>query len=389
MQPDFRKIVRRITPALLAFSTYLAFSPTPAEACHKYVSPYTGKTGCAARRADKRNGSSTKTSSSTTSSSSDTAGTSSTSTTVNSDSSQSTPAAATTTSVGADGSLPWPSGFACPWRVEPAEFAAWRGSRVDVLGGWASRTTWNDMRRYFGGHLRRDFASKAPIMVLGLPLLTKESEGDFAGCAAGKYDEHFRYVADKLKRYRSTEKILRLGWEANGNWYPWSINGQYDAYKSCFQRVATVIKTTDPSIKISWPVSGSKNRRNYTDLFNKAYPGNAYVDYIGMSLYDHWPAAKTQADWDRSFQPALNTILSLAKANGKKIGFGEWGLSQLKGGGGGDNPIFITNMYKFLQTNAPMIAYEVYYNCGSTNSTWRIYPSNANPKSSAEYRRLW
>ncbi len=377
MQHNLKKTVRRITPAIFALSAYIFFDSTPAEACHKYVSPYTGKTGCGAQREDKKNRSSSKTSNKTGKTPSKTTGTAPSS------------GGSETASASVNGRLPWPSGMACPWRVEPAEFAAWRGSRVDALGGWISRTSWNDMRRYFGAHLRRDFTSKAPIMVLGMPLLTKENKGDFAGCIKGKYDDHFRYAANKLKRYKSTKKIIRLGWEANGNWYPWSIKGKYSEYKSCFQRISKVIKSTDPSIKITWSVSGSKDRKNYNALFAKAYPGNAYVDYIGMSLYDHWPAAKTQAVWDKSFQPALDTVISFARKNGKKVGFGEWGLSRLKGGGGGDNPLFIRNMYKFFKENASMIAYELYYNCGAPDSFWRIYPSKANPKGSAEYRRLW
>ncbi len=383
MQHALKKTVRRITPAIFALSTYIFLDSTPAEACHKYVSPYTGKTGCGAQREDRKNRSFSKTGNKTGKPPSKTTGTASASGGSGSrGGSQATPASV-------NGRLPWPSGMACPYREDPDEFARWRGSRVDALGGWASRTSWAAMRRYFGGHLRRDFVSKAPIMVLGLPLLTNESRGDFAGCTRGKYDAHFRNVALKLKRYTSTTKIIRLGWEANGNWYPWSIKGKYSEYKSCFQRISRVIKSTDPSIKITWSVSGSKDRKNYNALFAKAYPGNAYVDYIGMSLYDHWPAAKTQAVWDKSYQPALDTIMSFARKNGKKVGFGEWGLSRLKGGGGGDNPLFIRNMYKFFKENASMIAYELYYNCGAPDSSWRIYPSRANPKGSAEYRRLW
>lgn len=383
MQPDLRKTVRRITPALLVFSAYMVFYPAPAEACHKYVSPYTGKTGCGAKRADKKKGLSTKSAGQV----SNTTKNANTPPTPPKSSGQS--GTSSVTSAASGGRLPWPSGLACPWRININNFENWRGSRVDVLGGWIYRKTWADMRRYFNPYRRQYFTSNAGTIVLGMPLLTNESKGDFDGCAKGKYDSHFRFAAMQLRSYEPATRIIRLGWEPNGTWYPWSINGNYAKYKSCFNRVAAILKSTDPKLKISWSLAGGPLRRNFKSFFSAAYPGNRYVDYIDTSLYDHWPPAKTQRDWDRSFLPMLDFLVRFAKTNDKKVGVGEWALSQWRGNGGGDNPLFIRNVYQFFKSNAKMISYEIYYNCGSDNSYWRIYPGKANPRGSVEYRRLW
>ena len=386
MQPDLRTTVRRITPALLAFSAYMVFYPAPAEACHKYVSPYTGKTGCGARREDrKKNDSGAKTSKNKARSKTDRTTTVANDTTGQNASGGSKPG----TQPPAGRKLPWPSGFACPNLVSADEFARWRGTPVDVLGGWSGRKTWRELSVNLGGPLKRHFVGKAPMMVIGLALLAEESKGDFLGCARGKYDKHFRKVAKKLKQYTSTKKIIRLGWEPNGSWYPWSVNGNYSEYRSCFRHVVNVIRSVDQTIEISWSLA-KKTFSNYKSFVYKAYPGNAYVDYIDLDFYDHHPPATTQDAWNKYFQPQLDFFISFAKENGKKFGFGEWGLSNYHDeDSGGDNPLYIRNMYAFLKKNASMIGYEVYFNCGSRNAGWRIYPSNINPIGSAEYRKLW
>jgi hypothetical protein len=100
-----------------------------------------------------------------------------------------------------------------------------------------------------------------------------------------------------------------------------------------------------------------------------AYPGNAYVDVIGLELYDwNWgPPETTQAAWKHTFLPQLSTAARFARSKRKPLSLDEWGVVITHHHGFGDDPYFIKQMIEWMKSPSNDVAYESYFN-GNTLS---------------------
>ena len=60
-----------------------------------------------------------------------------------------------------------------------------------------------------------------------------------------------------------------------------------------------------------------------------AYPGNAYVNVIGLDAYDQsWATPQTPTNaWASTDLPALSAAAQFAVSNGKPLAFCEWGVA--------------------------------------------------------------
>ena len=60
-----------------------------------------------------------------------------------------------------------------------------------------------------------------------------------------------------------------------------------------------------------------------------AYPGNAYVNDIGLDAYDEsWATPQTPTNaWNETTLPALTAARAFAAAQGKPLAFCEWGIA--------------------------------------------------------------
>ncbi|MCB1882646.1 MAG: hypothetical protein KDG89_01420 [Geminicoccaceae bacterium] len=289
--------------------------------------------------------------------------------------------------------LPWASGMSGwnrPNTSTMPKFEAWRGHKLDMILGWAPRTTWSSFVGYFEGGSFASFARQPVRAVIRTPLLMNANKGQFKECAQGAFDTYFRRAAQAVARRGKKDTVFSLGWEANGSWYSWSIGSQPEAYKACFRHVAGVIRGVIKGATIEWSMA---KQGHITYSVEKAYPGDDVVDIVGLSFYDRYPNYPSTQTWNVSLQKSnnggpggLGTWLNFAKKHGKKLAVGEWGVSDGIGGGT-DNPVFIKGMVDFFKKNAAYIAYESYYNAGG--GTFQIYPESYNPKAGAMYRTLY
>jgi hypothetical protein len=125
------------------------------------------------------------------------------------------------------------------------------------------------------------------------------------------------------------------------------------------------------------------------------YPGSDVVDIIGVHYYDSGPEKRTQALWDQYYKATANgdpwglgPWLAFARAHGKRLGVGEWGIwDQGVPASVADDPVYIDNMARFFRANAGSIAYETYFNAMSDQHT--LCPNTRFPKSAARYKADW
>jgi len=263
----------------------------------------------------------------------------------------------------------------------------WRGRPLDNTTIWPDRRTWQEISHpdIYGA------VSDTPPEValsLGLAMLPDPANGaSFAQCATGAYDHYYRTYGSELVRLGRADSIVRLGWEANGDWYSWSIGSDVTNYKACFRRQVAAIRSTNPRVRIDW----NMNKDSHMDMsVAQAYPGDDVVDIVGVDFYDMWPSYPDRAAWNVDYMSTqkggprgLGAWLAFAKQHGKPLSVPEWGTTPPDEGGGGDHPTFIQVMHEFFTAHADDLAYETYFN---RHPGFQLWPSPLYPQSAAEYR---
>jgi hypothetical protein len=205
---------------------------------------------------------------------------------------------------------------------------------------------------------------------LGVPIIPTNANnvavGTLAQGATGAYNSYFVTLAQTLVAAGDANADLRLGWEFDGNWYAWeALTPAAEAsYATYFQQIVTSMRSVaGEAFKFVWnPDAGAFTTDGYSVA--AAYPGNAYVNYIGLDLYDQsWSTPQTPANaWASTSLPALNAAESFAAAQGKPIVFCEWGVAIRSDGHGlGDDPLYVNNMIAWMKNRANNVAYESYF----------------------------
>jgi hypothetical protein len=204
------------------------------------------------------------------------------------------------------------------------QFEQWLGRPVDGVLGYTGNASWEDYDGSVGWATglwsaidRRVFWS-VPLIVNGASL---------AQAGAGAYDEHYRKAAQTLAGYRpqDPELYIRTGWEFNGNWFPWNAQGKAADFVAAFRRFVTVFRSVSTRFVFEWNVNvGDVGMDPET-----AYPGDAYVDVIGMDFYwqPELPSDGQQA-WDQQVNRkwGLGWHQSFAKTHKKPTSYSEWGV---------------------------------------------------------------
>jgi hypothetical protein len=215
----------------------------------------------------------------------------------------------------------------------------------------------------------------------------------------GSNDSKFRQAAVMLQQGGYGDAIIRIGWEFDGGWYPWSSNGNCALWQNAFRHVHDVFTSVSPNFRFDW-------NGNSTSLKTQAacaYPGDAYVDIIGLDNYDMGLSAPynttthTWADPNTAFSTAITPNLQFQRdfaiAHHKQVSFPEWGLFSGDGHilGGGDNPVYIQRMHDWMAalpaTGPASLAYQSYFNYD--DGTGPKFNLKNFPKSQALYRTLF
>jgi hypothetical protein len=200
-------------------------------------------------------------------------------------------------------------------------------------------------------------------MIWGVDMLP-DTGASLPAEAAGAYDQYFVQVAQNLVAAGQAGSTIRLGWEMNGDWFPWGTNaGSAADFVGAFQHVVNAMRSVGgQQFRFEW----NPTRGGNIDL-GTYYPGDAYVDWVGLDVYDtEWgtyPGAQAEFDHLRTQQFGLDWLSQFAAQHGKAIALPEWGLGwgPSNNGGpvsapnqqvsGGDNPTFVHDMAQWVGAN--------------------------------------
>ncbi|WP_168581721.1 malectin domain-containing carbohydrate-binding protein [Gephyromycinifex aptenodytis] len=260
-----------------------------------------------------------------------------------------------------------------------------RGKKVDVITVFPSRESWNNMQSTWFMDNERIPAGYKGTLDVGVPLWP--NDGNLSTAAAGGYNAEWERLARNISA-RYPDAYIRLGWEMNlPSWKAAAYPNTADQWKQAYRQAVGAIRKGGPNLRIAWVVNEGPGQTGTKDaaIF---YPGDAYVDYIGMDAYDWWPGYTTDANIARHRDEAYgwNHWLNFAKAHGKKFVLPEWGIAPANSAGGGDNPKYINFVYNWLKQNQEHIAYESYFSESMSYIRSDLFTCNS-PKASAEYKR--
>ena len=185
------------------------------------------------------------------------------------------------------------------------------------------------------------------------------------------------------------DTILRLGWEFNGKFYPWAAGGKEADFAAYWRRiVSTLLRPFPTSGSCS---TGRRLAGNTNADVEAAYPGDAYVDIIGLDAYDTSTVSVSnlQARWNDQVtrRYGLAWHRGFAQAHGKPMSFAEWGLTVRPKDnlGGGDNPFYIAQMLDWISSND--VLYAAYFEVDASDASHRLMTSQF-PLASAAFRTL-
>lgn len=184
-------------------------------------------------------------------------------------------------------------------------------------------------------------------------------------CAAGHYDSYATKLGENLVAAGLQNSVLRLGPEMNGQWEPDFIGtkvSQQKLWAKCFDNeISSMRRVKGEEFLSDWNPNACWGDYPYANY----YPGNAYVNIIGIDLYD----VGCEAPYTRlTFAQLANEQLGLthfeafAKAKGKAMSFPEWGLAKLPSG---DDAAYIDGMGSAFKTLD--FSFEAYFDSSAPN----------------------
>lgn len=195
-------------------------------------------------------------------------------------------------------------------------FGDWRGREVEEVLTFTPDDKWDTSwwcGVYGGSYPYRDRL----VITRGLCLKGQNVETSLPG-------DVFADWAQAVKSAGIHTPIYRLGHEANGDWYPWKIQGHETTWAKRFDLAAAQIHDTDPDARVMFCLAAGQSVEGF-DM-----PKNESVDVYGVDLYDRNGHKESWADH-----------VAIAHEYGVPLCVPEWGLWDTAGGGHGDNPSYI------------------------------------------------
>ncbi|MCX4763575.1 glycosyl hydrolase [Streptomyces sp. NBC_01275] len=268
--------------------------------------------------------------------------------------------------------------------------------RIAGLDGWLGPATprvghaylpgdrWSNIEgapRYLEYWARWRKARADRLFVLNVPMLEHTEEqvpdpgvrAELRRGASGAYDGHFRALARRLVALGLPDAVLVLGWEMNGVTYTHRCGPDPAAWKRYWARIVEAMRSVDGGQRFRFEFTPSRGRDAVP--WTACYPGDRYVDVLGMDAYDQ-PHGMSFAE--QVAEPyGLAAHVRFARAHGKPVAYPEWGLYR-----NGDDPDYVRGMLTWFARHLPL------YQTISDYCPHGVWQCTENPRSSAVYREL-
>ena len=275
------------------------------------------------------------------------------------------------------------------------EASTWLGRPVVYGGDFLSGSIWHELTNpmlaieRWERWIRQGSNRRA---VFHVALLPESGNSSLAAGAQGDYSEHFGDLARQLATNNLGDSILRIGGVFNTGAHRYSAVGQPENYAAFFRNVVEAMRggDEDSNFEFVWNPRVGESEMDST----KAYPGDEYVDYIGLDIFDRsekypYPTPcdescrrEVQAEvWQEKLTGSTGTggghgqglrfWSDFARKHGKPLAVTDWGVIEEPGAGsGGDNPYFVEKMHEFIYAPKNRVAFHVVF---TTTSPQKYY----------------
>jgi hypothetical protein len=120
----------------------------------------------------------------------------------------------------------------------------------------------------------------------------------------GHFDSFFGYWASQIKEVDGTV-MLRILHEFNGDWYPWcTANNDKDPQlvAKAYRYIINIFRQNNVNnVKLIWCPNSMSVPQESWNYIMEAYPGDDYVDFVGLDIYNGAGSGKGVSQW-RSFR---------------------------------------------------------------------------------------
>jgi len=196
---------------------------------------------------------------------------------------------------------------------------------------------------------------------------------------AGNYDHYIQQWAHDARMW-GHQMYLRFAHEMNGDWYPWSrgVNGNTPAeYVAAWRHVVDIFRE-EGATNVQWIWSPNilyDGDASFTDL----YPGDNYVDCVGLDGYNGGLALSHQ--WLSFDQVFSSSYARLATLTSKPMMITETASAEA----GGDKAAWIRQgLLDDLPSKFPRVRAVIWFN-ENKETDWRV---NSSTQSLAAYREV-
>ena len=243
-------------------------------------------------------------------------------------------------------------GAGCTGAERREAYEQWLGRRVDQMVEFIS---WDVLAASTTWAVKCWEVSGQKEVVYALPMLPPNRSAKLSEGAAGKFDDLFTKYGDQLVKRGYGKSVIRIGWEFNAPWFAWDASKDPASWITYWRRIVSALRNVKGAdFKFDWnPAAAAKG-------FNAelAYPGDDYVDIIGLDFYN-MPIANADNSTDGRWQARMGMQHGLkwhrdfARSRGKPMSLPEWGTgAHKKWGGSPDDPVFIDRIAAWLEENS-------------------------------------
>jgi hypothetical protein len=220
----------------------------------------------------------------------------------------------------------------------------------------------------------------------GITALIYWQPTDPAAPAVGRFERHRNIITGKHDQYirawaRSARSfgrpvIVRFAHEMNGTWFPWSLTNFDNTparFADAWRHIVTLFRQVGAdNVRFLWspfqrcPTCSSAH-------YEEFYPGNRYVDYVGVTALNWGDVAWTSLDGLLVETLPVLRRLTRTRTNplGKPVILPELGSNYV----GGDKAAWITDGYLTTYAKWPAIRLMVYFDYDTTfagQPDWRL-----------------
>jgi mannan endo-1,4-beta-mannosidase len=208
-----------------------------------------------------------------------------------------------------------------------------------------------------------------------VPLITWEPAiaghaGTLEAIAAGSYEAYVRSFLQAAKDW-GRPVLLRFAHEMNGNWYPWDgvHNGGTEGaarYKRAWKYIYNVRESVGAgNVSLVWCPNNTDQPGDLWNNLAAYFPGDQYVDWVGMDGYN-WGGTAWQS-FDAVFSDAYSVLTALSA---KPLMIGEFACAEE----GGDKAAWISDAFLKMRTGYPRVKLFCWFNINKERD-WRTNSS--------------